>query len=568
MPHNARRVLAGLLGVPLSTVRVVAPDVGGGFGVKIYLYPEEYLVALLARRLGRPVRWIGDRREDLLATYQAREQIHHLEVAARRDGTILAVRNRYTVDLGAYSTWGLVVAFNATTTLPGPYRVPTYEAQMRVAYTNKAPMAPYRAAGRPPAVFAIERALDLIARELGLDPAEVRLRNFVQPDAFPYRVGVKDRDGTEITYDSGNYPAGLQRALDLIGIEPFRERQALARREGRYLGLGIGCYVEPGGRGPFEGATVRVQPSGEVLVLTGAASQGQSHETTLAQVCAERLGVNIEDVTVVGGDSEAIPLGVGTFASRVAVVAGSAVSQAATSVRQKALRTAALLLEASPEDLTLDDGVIEIRGVPERRLTLAQVAATLSSPPPSMAFQNGLEPGLEATHYFHPTSNTYSSGTHVATVEVDVETGFVQVLEYAVVHDCGTVINPGVVDGQVHGGVAQGLGNALYEEIFYDDDGQPGTTSYMQYLMPTAAEVPTLEIGHERTPSPLNPEGIKGAGEGGSMPAPATIANAIDDALAPLGVVVDRIPITPSRLLALIQRAAYTPAASQVEAPK
>jgi len=555
MPHNARRVLAGMLGLPVQAVRVIAPDIGGGFGVKIYCYPEEYLVAVLARRFGRPVRWIGDRREDLLASYQAREQTHHVQAAAARDGALLAVRNRFTVDIGAYCPWGLVVPFNAATTLPGPYRVPNYHVEMRAVYTNKPPMAPYRAAGRPPAVFAIERALDLIARELRMDPAQVRLRNFVQPNEFPYRLGLIDRDGQELTYDSGNYPACLRQALELIDYDGFRREQEAARRQDRYLGLGIGCYVEATGRGPFEGATVRVEPSGKVLVLTGAAPQGQSHETTLAQLCADRLSVDLDDVTVIAGDTDAIGLGVGTFASRTAVVAGNAVSMAARTVREKALQVAAQLLEAGVDDLDLRAGVVRVRGVPDREVTLAKLAQVVTAPPPAFTFPEGLEPGLEATHYFHPISNTYANGAHVATVEVDVETGVVRVLRYTVVHDCGTVINPVVVEGQIHGGVAQGLGNALYEELVYDEAGQPATTSYMHYLIPTAMEVPGITLGHETTPSPLNPEGIKGTGEGGTMPVPGVIANAIDDALAPLGVVVDRVPITPARLLAMIRAA-------------
>jgi carbon-monoxide dehydrogenase large subunit len=557
MPHNARRVLAGMLGVPLQAVRVIAPDIGGGFGVKIYLYPEEFLVAYLARIIGRPVRWIEDRRESFLGSYQARDQYHDLEVAADRDGTILGIRSRFTVDMGAYSPWGLVVPFNAATTLPGPYRLRNYQVTMRAVYTNKPPVAPYRAAGRPPAVFAMERALDLVARKLDLDPAEVRFRNLVQPEDFPYRLGLIDRDGTELTYDSGNYPACLRQAMELLDIPAFRREQKTAHKEGRYLGLGMGCYVEPTGRGPFEGATVRVEPSGQVLVITGAVPQGQSHETTLAQVCADRLGVDLDQVAVVTGDTETIGLGVGSFASRTAVVAGNAVSMAALSVREKALRVAAELLEVSVEDLELTGGVIRVRGVPDREVSLARVAQTVTAPPPAFTFPQGLEPGLEATHYFHPISNTYASGAHIASIEVDAETGIVKVLRYIVVHDCGTVINPVVVEGQVHGGVAQGLGNAIYEELAFDDDGQPLTTSYMHYLIPTAVEVPGFTVGHEHTRSPLNPEGIKGAGEGGTMPVPGVIANAIDDALSPLGVTVDRIPITPPRLLEKI-RAAWT----------
>lgn len=565
-PHTVRRVLAMLLGLPEHAIRVMAPEVGGGFGVKNRFYPEEFLVPYLARRLGRPVRWVEDRRENLLSTYQAREQVHRVTIAARRDGTILGIRDRFTADNGAFSPFGLVVPFNAMTTLPGPYRLRNYLAEMRAAYTNKAPNAPYRAAGRPPAVFVMERTMDLVARHLGLDPAEVRFRNFVRPEEFPYHLGLKDRDGSEVVYDSGDYPTCLRMALDLVDAPAFRREQAAARREGRYLGLGIGCYVESTGRGPFEGATVRVAPSGKVNVLTGATPQGQSHETTLAQLCADRLGVDLDDVTVITGDTAGISLGLGTYASRTAVVAGNAVSAAARAVREKALQVGAVLLETSPDDLEIRHGMIQVRGVPSRQVSLARVAQVVTSPPPAVVFPDSLEPGLEATHYFHPQGNTYANGVHVAVVEVDVETGVVSVLRYAVVHDCGTVINPLVVDGQVHGGVAQGLGNALYEEMIYDSHGQPLTTTFADYLLPTAMEVPSIELAHLETPSPLNPEGIKGAGEGGAMPVPATIANAIDDALAPFGVVVTRMPISPAELRALIKTAG--PADSVSSAPQ
>jgi carbon-monoxide dehydrogenase large subunit len=378
----------------------------------------------------------------------------------------------------------------------------------------------------------------------------------IRLDEFPYATGLLDRDGSELTYDSGDYAGCLDDALARLDVAAFREQQSQARQQGRWLGLGIGCYVESTGRGPFEGATVRVEPSGQVLVLTGAAPQGQSHETTLAQLCADRLGVRIEDVTVVTGDTDAIPLGIGTFASRTAVVAGNAVSVAAAQVRAKTLRMAALLLEVSPDDLDLEAGVVHVKGAPEKTVSLARVAQVLSAPPPAMLFGEGLEPGLEATHYYHPTGNTFAGGAHVATVEVDAATGQVRVLSYIVVHDCGTIINPMVLDGQVVGGVAQGLGNALYEEMIYEpSSGQPLTTSFMDYLLPTSMEVPSIEVLHRCTPSPLNPEGIKGAGEGGTMPVPATIANAIDDALAPLGVTVTRVPLGPSALRDLIREA-------------
>ena len=551
-PHIVRRVLSDMFHMPQQAIRVVASDVGGGFGIKNRFYAEEFLAPFVARLLGRPARWVEDRREDLLTTYQARQQTHHLEVAARADGTILGIRNRFTADVGAYSPFGLVVPFNSGTTLPGPYKLRSYRSEMRAAYTSKPAMAPYRAAGRPPAVFDVERAMDLVARKLDLDPAEVRRRNFVQPDEFPYRTGMVERDGGDIVYDSGNYPECLRQALAAIDAEGFRREQAAARAEGRWLGLGIGCYVESTGRGPFEGATVRVDSAGRVVVATGAAPQGQSHETTLAQICADRLGVDFEAVTVVTGDTDTINLGVGTYASRTAVVAGNAVSGASLAVRQKALTAAGQLLEASPDDLDLEGGEIRVRGVPDRSVSLARVAQVLTAPPPAFTFPPGLEPGLEATTYFHPRGATYASGVHAVVVEVDVETGQVKILRYAVAHDCGTVINPVVVDGQCVGGVSQGLGNALYEEMLYDDAGQPLTTSYMDYLLPTAMEVPDVALAHVETRSPLNPEGIKGAGEGGTMPVPAAIANAIDDALAPLGVVIDRVPITPAHLRQLI----------------
>jgi carbon-monoxide dehydrogenase large subunit len=554
-PHTARRVLADIFGLPQQQVHVIAPDVGGGFGIKNRFYQEEAAVPIAARRLGRPVKWVEDRREDFLTTYQARDQEHVAAIALRRDGAILAVRDTFIGDQGAYTPFGLVVPFNTTTTLPGPYRIPNYEAHMRSVYTNKPPIAPYRAAGRPQGVLVMERLLDLGARALGLDPAEIRLRNMIQPHEFPFDRGIKDRDGTPIVYDSGDYPASLRQALALVDYAGFRAEQARLRAAGRYVGLGLAPYVESTGRGPFEGATVRVEPTGRVLVLTGAASQGQSHETTLAQLCADRLGVRLEDVTVVTGDTAAIALGIGTYASRTAVVAGNATSQAARAVREKALRVAAQLLEAAPSDLDLADGLIRVRGAPDRSLPLAEVARTLSSPPPAFLFPPDLEPGLEATVYWHPENNAYSFGTHVAVVEVDVETGQVRVLRYVVSHDCGTVINPLVADGQTHGGVAQGIGTALYEEMVYDAHGQPLTASYLDYLLPTAMEVPPMVLGHLTTPSPLNAEGIKGLGEGGAMPVLAAIAGAVEDALAPFGVRVTELPLTPARVRALLDAA-------------
>jgi carbon-monoxide dehydrogenase large subunit len=553
--HTARRVLAEIFQLPWGAVRVIAPDVGGGFGVKNRFYQEEAAVPIAARLVGRPVKWIEDRRENLLAAYASRDQEHHAAIALRRDGTILGVRNDFIADQGAYSPFGIVVPYNTIITLPGAYKLHNYQARMRVAYTSKTPIAPFRAAGRPAAVWVLERLLDRAARTLGLDPAEIRFRNLVRPEEMPFAVGLRDVEGAPMVYDSGDYPAALRQALALLDYPRQRAEQARARAEGRYLGIGLGCYVEPTGGGPFESAVVRVEVTGKVTVITGACSQGQSHETTLAQLCAERLGVRVEDVTVVGGDTAGVALGGGTYASRSGVTAGMATSEAALQVRRKALRMAAVMLEAAVEDLELVDGEIRVRGAPERRLPLAQVARTLAAPPPLYVLPPDLEPGLEATVYWRPEAKVYACGAHACLVEVDPETGAVRLLKYVVAHDCGTVINPLVADGQVHGGVAQGIGTALYEQIVHDAQGQVLTASYLDYLLPGATEVPPIVVGHLCSPSPRNREGLKGLGEGGIYPSLGVISNAVEDALAPFGAVLTELPLTPERVRAAIEAA-------------
>ncbi len=547
-PQILRRLLARFLGLAEHAVRVVTQDIGGGFGPKGILYSEDILVPFLARALDRPVRFIETRREHLLAVTQERDQWHEVELGLTSEGRIVALRDAFVHDCGAFVSWGIIVPLITSVSVPGPYRVPNYEVALTAVYTNKVPVTPVRGAGRPQAVFAMERMLDLAAERLGLDRLAIRERNLIQPDEFPYDVGLVSRDGGPRRYDSGNYPECLRRLVAAVGWDGVRARQERGRAEGRWLGMGLALFVEDTGLGPYEGIRVRVDPAGQVFVFSGASSQGQSHETTLAQIVADGLSLPLERVTVVPGDTAGIPYGVGTFASRVAVLAGTSAAQATAEVRAKALAVAASQLEAAPEDLVLEDGRIGVRGTPGRGLTLAEVATIASTPRPGYAMPAGMDPGLEATAYVPVAQSTYSSGAHAAVVEVDPETGLITILRYVAVDDCGTVINPMIVEGQVHGGIAHGIGNAFLEEVLYDGAGQLMTGTLMEYALPRAGDVPSLEVHHVVTPSPLNPLGVKGAGEGGTLPAPAAIANAVADALRPLGVEVTEMPLTRERL--------------------
>jgi carbon-monoxide dehydrogenase large subunit len=552
-PHLIRRVLTQMLELPDRQVRVVVPEVGGGFGAKLVCYPEDVLIPWLARRLRRPIQWIEDRREDLLSTVQEREQYHEVEVAGRRDGTLLGLRNRFVCDAGAYVPWGNVVPTLTATTL-GPYKLPAYRVESLAVYTHRVPVSVIRGAGRPQAAFLFERAMDRVAEAVGLDPAEVRRRNFIRPHEFPYRLGLIYRDGSEMTIDNGDYPAALERGLALADYAGFRERQRAARERGRHPGIGIACNVEGTGLGPFESAILRVDGLGKVHLITGACPQGQGHETTLAQVVADELGISPEDVAVTTGDTDAIAFGIGTFASRTGAVASGAAVGACRLVREKAMAAAAHLLEAAREDLVYAEGRVHVRGAPARAVTLAEAAAFLAGIP-GRALPEDVEAGLQASHHFRPPGLTYSNGTAVAVVEVDLETGAVRIEGLFVVHDCGRLINPLVVDGQIQGGVAHGVSNTFFEEVPYGPAGQPLAASFMDYLIPTAAEVPPLAIAHLETPSPLNPAGVKGAGEGGAIFTPAALAAAIEDALAPLGVRITSLPLSPERLQRLIAAA-------------
>ena len=573
-PLSIRNGLAVLFHLQESQVRVVAPDVGGAFGTKIMMfYSEEVLIPLAALRLKRPVRWAEDRREHLIASNHERGQLHWSSIAVDDNGIILGVKDRFLHDTGAYTPYGIIVPIITATQLPGPYKLPNYASDASVVYTNKVPVTPYRGAGRPQGCFVMERLMDRVALELGLDRAEVRRRNFIQPHEFPYDVGLTFQDGRPTKYDSGNYPEALRQVLDAIGWHDFKERQVDARREGRHVGIGVGCYVEGTGIGPYEGAHVRVDGTAKrVVVATCVGTQGQSHQTSFAQIVADELGCLPSEVDITTGDSRSMNWGSGTYASRSAVVTGNAIHASSQAVAEKARAIASEMFEASPEDIELAGGRVGVKGSPDHSVSLwdiaivanpiryaygdqAKEAMGMMKPRDGAALEENADPGLEARKYFAPERATWASGIHAAIVEIDAQTGIPSIQKYVAVHDCGRVINPTVVEGQVHGGVAQGIGGAFYERMVYDPDGQPLSSTFMDYLIPTAMEVPDIETIHVETPSTLNPLGIKGAGEAGVIPVPALMASAVEDALAPLGVHVTQMPLSPSDIRDIIRAA-------------
>jgi carbon-monoxide dehydrogenase large subunit len=543
VPNGVKRNICTFLDLPESSVRVIAPDVGGAFGVKLQTYPEEVLLCFLARQLERPVKWVEDRWEHLVSTTHGREQFHDVEVAYADDGRVLAIRDHCVTNTGAYlQLLTLVEPFIGVSMLTGPYDITDFEATADVVMTNKTPMNPFRGVGHVQAAFTMERIIDLIAQERDLDPAEVRERNLIKPDVFPLARGIGNVLAGEIIYDSGDYPECLKRALEISGYEEFRKQQAQIREQGRHVGIGLGCFVEETGLGPYEMGTVRIEPSGQIVVLTGACTSGQGHLTTLAQIAADSLGVEIDDVEVRYGDTDLVRWGVGTYASRTAAVGGPAVRYASNEVREKALKIAGVLLEADPADLVLHEGRVSPIGSPGGpSVSLSEVAAAVN---PGQSLPEGIEDyGVEGTSVYHPETNTFAYGVHVAKVEVDAETGVVKLLEHHVVNDSGTVINPLILEGQVQGGVALGIGGALLEEIVYDEGGQPLNPNLMDYLLPGEEDVPEIVVEHLVTPTHLNPDGIKGGGEGGAVGAPAAIANAVADAIRPARVTAT--PLTP-----------------------
>ncbi|OLE41760.1 MAG: hypothetical protein AUG14_14215 [Candidatus Rokubacteria bacterium 13_1_20CM_2_68_19] len=560
-PHLMRSGLAEALGIPESSIRVLCPSVGGGFGPKMHLYPEDIVVAELARRLKRPVRWLEDRRENLLASAQARDHVNHVEVGARRDGTIVALKSTLICDSGAYSVYPVTASLEPLTAagiLPGPYKIGALAYEAYAVATNKCPAGAYRGVGMALGTFVRERVVDMVARRAGLDPIDVRRRNFVDVSELPFQTA------SGLIVDSGDPKQSLERAL---ASSDYARRRSESRDTpvGKYRGVGVASYTEFTGMGSgtfrlrgmrqvagHDAATVRVEPTGEVRGFVSAASQGQGHATTFAQVLADELGVPIEAVTIVEGDTERCPYGSGSFASRSMVVSGGALVLAARRVREKITAIAAHMLEAAGPDLTIEAGTIAVRGAPGRAVTIAEVA-DLAHRPSGGTLPPGVDPGLEATQYYDPPPATFSNGTHVAVVEVDPETGQVAIVRHVVVEDCGRIVNPMIVDGQTHGAVAQGIGNALFEDFAYDDGGQPLTTSFLDYVIPGTMEVPPIDIVHMETPPATSVTGFKGMAEGGTIGSTAAVANAVADALAPLGIEVRELPLTPDRVHRLIK---------------
>jgi carbon-monoxide dehydrogenase large subunit len=560
-PHMLRAGLAAALDMPESRLRVLCPAVGGGFGPKMHLYPEDVVVADLARRLGRPVRWVEDRRENLLASAHARDTLCEVEVGARRDGTIVGLRARLVSDVGAYSIYPVTVALEPMTAVgivPGPYRFGAYAYDTSAVATNKSPVGAYRGVGMAFGTLVRERVVDMLARRAGLDPAEVRRRNFIAASELPFATA------SGLVVDSGDSAAAFERALD-AGEYALRRKEPRVTPAGKWRGIGLCAYTEFTGMGAgtfrrrgmtmvsgHDAATVRVEPTGEVRAFLSAVSQGQGHATVFAQILADELGVDIGAVTIVQGDTERCPHGSGSFASRSVVVSGGALVLAARRVRDKIAQIAGHVLEAAPADLVIDAGAITVRGAPGRGLTVADVAR-LAYRPASGTLPAGVDPALEATQHYDPPPATFANGSHLAVVDVDPETGMVEIVRYVVVEDCGRMVNPMIVEGQTHGAVAQGIGSALYEDFAYDEGGQPLTTTFMDYLIPGTMEVPPVEVIHVETPPAVSVSGFKGMAEGGTIGSTAAVANAVADALAPLGIEARELPLTPDRILTLIR---------------
>jgi carbon-monoxide dehydrogenase large subunit len=551
-PIPVRNGLAGMFGLSTSQVRVIAPFVGGGFGPKIMMfYPEEVVLTWATLKMGVPVKWIEDRHENFVATTQERGQVHYAEMALDKEGHILGISHSFLHDTGAFDPYGLTIPLNTQSHAMSSYDVPNYHSELKVVFTNKMIVTPVRGAGRPQGIFMAERLLDLAAKELGIDRVEIRKRNFIPPDAFPYNHGIIDQAFSELILDSGNYLKAFEKAVDMIGYEEFvKEEQPRLRAEGRHVGIGVVSFIETTGVGPYEGARVTVETSGKVSAATGVGTQGQGHFTSFAQIIADQLGISPRDVSLVSGDTAQFGWGTGTFASRGAVVAGNAVRAAAVAVRKKVLDLASKVLKAPEEELVLEEGLVRVADDAEKSVTLAHLAALAN--PLRGAVEPGTEPGLEATAYYGPQYGATANGAHAMILEVDPETMMIDIKKYVTVEDCGTMLNPLIVEGQVHGGVALGIGNSYYEQLVYDENGQLLNASMSDYLIPTAAEVPRMEVGHEETRSPLNELGTKGAGEAGTIPVPSVFAQALEDALADFDIEVLEMPMSPNKLYELL----------------
>jgi aerobic carbon-monoxide dehydrogenase large subunit len=549
--HDLQQTLTSLMDFDQS-LRVIAPDIGGGFGAKLCVYSEDVAVVAAAKLLGRSIKWTEDRREYFTNAVHERDQYWHMEIAVDADAKVLGVRGKLLHDTGAYTIQDPNIPYNSASTMSGPYIVPGLSIDVTIAMSNKTPVSSVRGAGYPQAAFAMERLLDLVAREMKLDRAEVRRRNLIPANKMPYKKPLKARSGAAMEYDSGDYPACQAEALDAAGWDAFPKRQAEARTRGQYLGIGLAHGVKGTGRGPFESGLVRISRTGKVTVFTGASAMGQGLGTAMAQIAAAQLGVSVDKVKVVAGDTSGVSLGLGGFASRQTVTAGSSVHLAAMAVADKAKKVASHILEAAEHDLELVDGEVRVLGAPQLNVKLGEIARILQGAP-GYGFPPGVEPGLEANVMHRMDALSYANACHVAEVEVDAETGEVKILRYVAMQDSGALINPMMVEGQIHGGVAHGIGNTFYEWMGYDDGAQPVTTTFADYLLPTATEVPMLQTLYKKTRSPLNPLGVKGVGEAGTIPAAAALISAVEDALTPFDVHIGHVPLNPMTIVKMIR---------------
>jgi carbon-monoxide dehydrogenase large subunit len=550
-PHTARMLLCGILGRDDHQIRVITPAVGGGFGPKLIFYPEDAAVALAALLSNRPVKWIEDRREHFVATTQERDQYWDVEIAVENDGRIRGIRGNLIHDHGAFTARGVNLPYESAQTVTLAYEVPAYALNVKLALTNKVPVTPVRGAGQPQGVFTMERLLDRVARELDIDRGELRLRNLVPAEKMPYAKPLKSRGGLDVILDSGDYPAIQRMCLDAIGWKDFAERQREARAAGRYIGLGLANFVKGTGRGPFESASVRMGTSGKIHVASGGAAMGQSSNTMFAQVVADQFGGDLNDIVVTTGDTAAIANGLGSFNSRLAVLAANAAHVAAIRVREKALAVASHMLKRPVAELEFESGAIQVRSSPKTRIGFAEIARAVAGIP-GYTLPPGVTPGMEATENFARDEMTYANGGCAVEVEVDADTGAVDIKRIVFAHDCGREINPMVVEGQIVGGIAHAVGNAFYEHMVYDENCQPVTANFADYLMVTSMEVPPMEVLNMESPTPHNPLGVKGVGECGVLPTAAAIMSAVEDALSPFAVHITRTPISPAELVALI----------------
>lgn len=557
VPYMVRKYIHMLLDLPENNIRVIAPNVGGGFGLKAAVFPDEILMAYLSKTFNRPIKWVEDRLENLLASRHARDQIHKVKISFNNDGTITGLKDQFVQDCGAYNPLAMTLAYNTAAHIRGLYKINNYNVIGKNVLTNKTPVIPARGAGRPEAAFTMDRIIDKVAETLNMDPVEVMFKNLIRPEEMPYDTGMYYRDGEKLIYDSGNYLAMLNKALELIDYNQFRSEQEKLKQQGKYIGIGFSSYIEGTGIGPFEGALVQLDATGQIIIKSGTCPHGQSHATTFSQICADELNISPDQVIFQAGDTALLPYGVGTFASRSAVVGGTSVKLASQQLRKKILAIAAEMLQVDASSLVMENGKVYVKDSPHQSVSFQEIARAAKPGPRARGNRvpEGMEPGVEAVHYFVPPTVTYSSGIHVAVVEVDIETGFIKILRYVVIHDCGKAINPMIVDAQIQGGVAHGIGEALFERMVYDEKGQLLTGTYMDYLLTLSTDMPQLELAHFEELSPRNPDGIKGVGEGGAISPPGAIANAIADALRPIRIDIDELPVSPSYVYQKIQEA-------------